>query len=76
MRNRNRFSLPLVTLAAAATAFSQNVPEKFVVSGKAAEKIQDFTTINYATAERIALSCENAAKARNVSISVMVSCPR
>ena len=35
-------------------AFAQNVPEKFVVSGKSAEKIQDFTTINLATAERIA----------------------
>ena len=32
-------------------AFAQNVPEKFVVSGKMAEKIQDFTTINLATAE-------------------------
>jgi len=30
-------------------ALAQNVPEQFVVSGKAAEKIQDFTTINLAT---------------------------
>jgi len=72
MRNRNRFSLPLVTLAAAATAFSQNVPEKFVVSGKAAEKIQDFTTINMATAERLVESCEKAATAENVGISIMI----
>ena len=50
-------------LAAAAIALSgvacaQNVPAQFVVSGKAAEKIQDFTTINLATAQRIAETCE------------------
>jgi len=50
-------------LAAAAIALSgvacaQNVPAQFVVSGKAAEKIQDFTTINMATAQRIAETCE------------------
>ena len=53
-------------------ALAQNVPEKFVVSGKAAEKIQDFTTINLATAERIADSCEMAAATEGVQISVMV----
>ena len=45
----------------AVSALAQNVPEQFVVSGKAAEKIQDFTTINLATAERIADACEKAA---------------
>ena len=53
-------------------ALAQNVPEKFVVSGKAAEKIQDFTTINLATAERIADACEKAATAEGVQISIMV----
>jgi glc operon protein GlcG len=53
-------------------ALAQNVPEQFVVSGKAAEKIQDFTTINLATAERIADVCEKAAAAEGVQISVMV----
>ena len=53
-------------------AAAQNVPEQFVVSGKAAEKIQDFTTINLATAERIAAACEKAAAAENVQISIMV----
>ncbi|HYT07523.1 MAG TPA: heme-binding protein, partial [Rugosimonospora sp.] len=53
-------------------AFAQNVPEQFVVSGKAAEKIQDFTTINLATAERIADACEKAATAQGVQISIMV----
>ena len=53
-------------------ALAQNVPEQFVVSGKAAEKIQDFTTINLATAERIADVCEKAATAQGVQISIMV----
>jgi glc operon protein GlcG len=59
-------------LALASTAFAQNVPPQFVVSGKAAEKLQDFTTINLATAERIADACEKAAAAENVQISIMV----
>src|ERR1700689_3944904 len=53
-------------------ALAQNVPEQFVVSGKAAEKIQDFATINLATAERIAGVCEKAAAAEGVQISIMV----
>src|SRR6202049_5010124 len=59
-------------LAADVGALAQNVPEQFVVSGKAAEKIQDFTTINLATAERIADVCEKAATAQGVQISIMV----
>ena len=53
-------------------AFAQNVPEQFVVSEKAAENIQDLTTINLATAERIANTCEQAATAENVRVSIMV----
>jgi uncharacterized protein GlcG (DUF336 family) len=48
------------------------VPQQFVLSGKAAEQIQDFATINLATAERIADACEKAATAEGVEISVMV----
>jgi glc operon protein GlcG len=59
-------------IAFAGVALAQNVPEQFVVSGKAAEKIQDFTTINLATAERIADVCEKAATAEGVQISIMV----
>jgi len=55
-----------------ATARAQNVPERFVVTGTAADKIQDFTTINLATAERIAEACEDAATAHSVLISVIV----
>jgi uncharacterized protein GlcG (DUF336 family) len=59
-------------LALGGVAFAQNVPEQFVVSGKAAERIQDFTTINLATAERIAEGCEKLAVAQGVAISIMV----
>jgi len=41
-------------------------------AGKAAEKIQDFTTINLVTAERLAGACEKAAAAERVQISIMV----
>jgi glc operon protein GlcG len=55
-----------------ATALAQNVPAQFVITGKAAEKIQDFTTINLATAEHIADACEDAAAAQRVQTSIMV----
>ena len=38
-------------IAPASMALARTVPERFVVSGKAAEQIQDFTTINLATAD-------------------------
>jgi uncharacterized protein GlcG (DUF336 family) len=59
-------------IAPGGAAFAQSVPQQFVVTGKAAEQIQDFTTINLATAERIADSCEKSATAQGVEISIMV----
>jgi uncharacterized protein GlcG (DUF336 family) len=59
-------------IALGSAVFAQNVPSEFVVSGKAAEQIQDFTTINLATAERIAEACEKLAAAEGVAISIMV----
>src|SRR3984893_9709905 len=59
-------------IALASVALAQNVPEQFVVSRKAAEKIQDFGTINLATAQRIAEVCEKAATDQGVQISIMV----
>jgi uncharacterized protein GlcG (DUF336 family) len=52
------------TMAMGGVAHAQDVPAQFVVSGKAAEKIQDFTTINLATAERLAELCEKAVSAK------------
>ena len=71
-----RFIIPgavaLGILALGTSTLAQNVPAQFVVSGKAAEQIHDFTTINLATAERIAETCERLAAAEGVAISVMV----
>ncbi len=65
-------AVALGTLALGSAALAQNVPAQFVVSGKAAEQIHDFTTINLATAERIAETCQRLAAAEGVAISVMV----
>lgn len=59
-------------IAFGTVTFAQNVPAQFVVSGKAAEQIQDFTTINLATAERIAETCEKLAAEQKVAISIYV----
>jgi uncharacterized protein GlcG (DUF336 family) len=59
-------------IALSGAAFAQSVPQQFVVSGKSAEQIQDFTTINLATAERIANSCVKAATEQGVQISIIV----
>ena len=60
------------TIALGGVAHAQSVPEQFIVTGKTAEKIQDFSTINAATAQRIAESCEKAATAQGVQISIIV----
>jgi uncharacterized protein GlcG (DUF336 family) len=70
MRFTGAVAAAVVALGAVVAA--QNVPSQFVVSGKAAEQIQDFTTINLATAERIAEACERLAAAENVGISIDV----
>jgi glc operon protein GlcG len=61
-----------LVMALGVAALAQTVPAQFVVSGTAAERIQDFTTINLATAERIADACEKAAATQGVQVSVMV----
>src|SRR4051812_18039339 len=60
------------TIAIGSAAVAQNVPAQFVVSGKAAEQIQDYTTINLATAEKIAETCEKLAADEKVAISMYV----
>ncbi len=59
-------------IALGSAALAQTVPAQFVVSGKAAEQIQDFATINLATAERIAEACQRLAAAEGVAITMMV----
>jgi len=59
-------------LAFYGVALAQNVPAQFVVTGKAAEQIQDFSTINLATAQGIANACEKAATDQGVQVSITV----
>jgi len=59
-------------LAVAATGSAQNLPSQFVISGETAKKIHDFTTINLATAERLAETCEGLARKEGVAISVYI----
>ena len=72
MNRRFTGALVSAVLALGGVVAAQNVPSQFVVSGKAAEQIQDFNTINLATAERIAGACERLAAAENVGISIDV----
>jgi glc operon protein GlcG len=53
-----RLGLLAAAIGLSGVAYAQNVPAQFIVSGRAAEKIQDYTTINLATAQRIAETCE------------------
>jgi glc operon protein GlcG len=66
------WGVAVAAIALGSAVSAQNVPSTFVVSGKAAEQIQDFTTINLATAERIAETCVKLAAAQGVAVSIMV----
>jgi uncharacterized protein GlcG (DUF336 family) len=59
-------------LALAVTASAQNAPSPFVIGGETARKIHDFSTINLATAERIAETCERLATKEGVAISISI----
>lgn len=64
---RSIVSLALAAVAVISTAgvaLAQSVPQQLVVTGKAAETIHDFATINLATAERLAETCEAAVTAQ------------
>jgi glc operon protein GlcG len=53
-----RLALLAAAIGLSVVAYAQNVPAQFVVTGKAAEKLQDYSTLNLATAQRIAETCE------------------
>lgn len=55
----------ITAISLTSTTFAQSVPEQFVVGGKAAEKLHDYTTINLETARRIAETCEALVVARS-----------
>src|SRR5205809_954843 len=64
--------LTAAVLVLAATASAQNLPSQFVISGETARRIHDFTTINLATAERIAETCERLASKEGVAVSIYI----
>src|ERR1041384_2117298 len=72
MRRIQVAGLLCVALGFAAIAPAQNLPSQFVISGETARKIHDFTTINLATAERIAETCERLAQKEGVAISIYI----
>ena len=58
------FTLAASAAFAAATTYDGNgqVPEQFRLSGKPAEKLHDYISINLATAEKLAAACEAIAR--------------
>ena len=72
MKRIQRAGLLCAVFALAVTASAQNLPSQFVISGETARKIRDFTTINLATAERIAETCEGLARKEGVAISIYI----
>ena len=72
MKRTHVAGLLCVVLALAATASAQNSPSQFVITGETAKRIHDFTTINLATAERIAETCEGLARKEGVAVTVAI----
>ena len=50
-------TVAIAGVVAAATAAQGQVPSQFVITGKAAERMNDRISINSATAERLANTC-------------------
>ena len=67
-----------VTAAQAQTTYDGNgqVPQQFVLSGKAAARIHDHISINADTAEKLAKACEDIAKKNNSAVVVVVIDPQ
>ena len=63
--------------AYAASTYDGNgqVPEKFRLSGKPAEKLHDFTSVNADTAEKLAKACQDIARKNNSQVVVVVLDP-
>src|SRR5216117_3724192 len=72
MKRIHGVSFLFPVLAFAVTPPAQNVPAKFFFTGDTPKRIHDFTTINLATAQRIAETCEDLARKEGVSVSVYI----
>jgi uncharacterized protein GlcG (DUF336 family) len=62
----------------AATSYDGDgqVPQQFVISGKAAERLHDHVSINLATAEKLVASCQASARKINSPVVVVVLDPQ
>ena len=67
-----------LTSAQAATTYDGNgqVPSQFVLSGKAAGRLHDYTSINADTAEKLAKACEAIARKNNSQVVVVILDPQ
>jgi uncharacterized protein GlcG (DUF336 family) len=67
-----------LTAAYAASTYDGNgqVPQQFVLSGKAADRLHDHTSINADTAERLSKACEAIARRNNSQVVVVVLDPQ
>jgi len=52
------------------------VPEQFVLSGKAADRLHDHASINLATAEKLVAACQAIARKSNSAVVVVVLDPQ
>jgi len=68
----------VVSTANAATTYDGNgqVPEQFRLSGKAAARLHDYTSINADTAEKLAKACEAIARKNNSQVVVVIVDPQ
>lgn len=67
-----------ISAAYAATAYEGNgqVPQQFVLSGKAADRLHDHVSINLETAEKLAAACQDFARKSNSAVVIVILDPQ
>jgi uncharacterized protein GlcG (DUF336 family) len=67
-----------MSTAYAATTYEGDgqVPQQFVLSGKAADRLHDHVSINLATAEKLVAACQATARKNNSTVVVVVVDPQ
>src|SRR5438067_9184349 len=80
MRSFIVMSAAVFAISAAAAAATHDgdgrVPEQFVLSGKAADRLHDHVSINLATAEKLVAACQAIARKNNSPVVVVVVDPQ
>ena len=71
-------AISAMSTAYAATTYEGNgqVPEQFVLSGKAAERLHDHVSINLETAEKLIAACQAIARKNNSAVVIVVLDPQ